>query len=79
MRSGARWDHRVTAAGPRAQAPRGVYLGLCYGLLGYSGGLCHTVSLFIVCFPILIVILHYILRRILHRGGETSGNVVSCR
>lgn len=42
-----------------------ICLGLCYGLLGYSGGLCHTVSLFIVCFPILIVILHYILRRIL--------------
>lgn len=46
------------------------YLGLCYCLLSYSGCLCYKFSLLILCFPILIVIFHYILRCILHCKGK---------
>lgn len=46
------------------------YLSLCYCLLSYSGCLCYKFSLFILCFPILIVIFQNILRCILPRKGK---------
>lgn len=46
------------------------YLGLCYCLLSYSGSLSYKFSLFILCFPILIVIFQNILRSILRRKGK---------